>query len=89
MTTYNQVSRGTTRKLSYGGILLAVLLAVVMPASSQDRKIETIDTTAMGTSTQLGHTVDIRRLTIYQYSTPEDRKVLVEAFRTGQNPGTG
>ncbi len=86
MTTYNQVSRGTTRKLSYGGLLLAVLLAVVMPASSQDRKIETIDTTAMGTSTQLGHTVNIK-ITIYQYSTPEDRKVLVEAFQTGQNPG--
>lgn len=86
MTIHNEVSGVTGRKLGYSGLLLAVLLAVVMPASSQDRKIETIDTTAMGTSTQLGHTVNIK-ITIYQYSTPEDRQVLVTAFNQGQNPG--
>jgi hypothetical protein len=87
MTTYNEVPGVTARKLSYSGLLLAVLLAAVIPASSQDdRKVETIDATARGTSTQLGHTVGVK-ITIYQYSTPEDRQVLVDAFNKGQHQG--
>jgi hypothetical protein len=77
----------TTRKFGYGGLLLAFLLSGVIHASSQDdRKIETIDATAMGTSTQLGHTISVK-ITIYQYSTPEDRQVLVAAFNKGQHQG--
>jgi len=76
-----------TRKFGYCGLLLAFLLSGVIHASSQDdKKIETIDATAMGTSTQLGHTVGVK-ITIYQYSTPEDRQVLVDAFKKGQQPG--
>jgi hypothetical protein len=79
--------RFTGRKFGYGGLLLALLLSGVIHASSQDdRKIETIDTTAMGTSTQLGHTVGVK-VTIYRYSTPEDRQVLVDAFNKGQHQG--
>jgi hypothetical protein len=76
------------KKLGYGGLLLAMLLATGMPASPQDdsRKIETIDATAMGTSTQLGRTVGVK-ITIYQYSTPEDRQVLVDAYKKGQHQG--
>jgi hypothetical protein len=77
----------TARKFGYGGLLLAFLLSGVIHASSQDeRKMETIDATAMGTSTQLGHTVGVK-ITIYQYSTPEDRQVLVDAFKSGQHRG--
>jgi hypothetical protein len=77
----------TARKFGYCGLLLAFLLSGVIHASSQDdKKIETIDATAMGTSTQLGHTVGVK-ITIYQYSTPEDRQVLVDAFKKGQQPG--
>jgi len=76
----------TARKFGYCGLLLAFLLSGVIHASSQDdKKIETIDATAMGTSTQLGHTVGVK-ITIYQYSTPEDRQVLVDAFKKGQQP---
>lgn len=77
----------SARKFGYRSVLLALLLTAVIPASSQDdRKIETIDATARGTSTQMGHTVSVK-ITIYQYSTPEDRQVLVDAFNKGQHQG--
>jgi len=81
-------SRLAFRKLGYGGLLLAaLLLAAVAPINSQDdRKIETIDSTATGTSTQLGTMVSVK-VTIFQYSTDEDRAVLVDAFKKGQNQG--
>lgn len=71
------------RKFGYGSLLLALLLAAVMPTFAQT---ETIDTTAMGTGTQLGHTVGIK-ITINRYSTEEDRQVLVQAFQQGQSQG--
>jgi len=40
----------------------------------------------MGTSTQLGQVVGITVI-IYEYSTPFDRQVLVQAFDKGQNQG--
>ena len=79
--------RFTARKFGYGGLLLALLLAAAIPAFSQDdRKTETIDATAMGTSTQMGKTVSVK-VTINQFSTPEDRQVLVDAFKKGQHKG--
>src|SRR5262249_23689152 len=45
----------------------------------------TIQATAMGTSTQMGRMVDVNIL-IQQYSTPDDRKSLIDAFaRSGQD----
>jgi hypothetical protein len=64
-----------------------LLLTTVTGLNSQeDRKIETIDSTATGTSTQLGAMVNVK-VTIYQYSTDDDRAVLVDAFKKGQNKG--
>ena len=40
----------------------------------------------MGTSTQMGKNVSVK-VTIYEYSTPEDRQILVDAFKNGQNKG--
>jgi len=71
------------RKFGYGSFLLTLLLAAAVPAISQT---ETIDATAMGTSTQMGRTVSIK-LTINKYSSPEDRQVLVDAFKKGQSVG--
>ena len=50
------------------------------------QKVETVEATAMGTGTQLGQVVDLR-LIIYDYSTLEERQVLVQAFNKGQNQG--
>ena len=69
----SKTQRSTSRKFGYSGLLLALLLAVAIPASSQgDRKTETIDAQAMGTSTQLGRNIGIKVI-INQFSTPEDR----------------
>ncbi|HME57732.1 MAG TPA: TIR domain-containing protein [Terracidiphilus sp.] len=72
------------------GILIIALLiwwASRRPSSEQAAKaqarIETIGATASGPSNRsLGVT-----LIIYQYSTPEDRQILVEAFQRGSNIG--
>jgi len=67
---------------------LAVLLLVAMislPGFARDKN-ETIDATAYGTSTQLGRNIGVT-LIIYDWSTPEDRQILVEAFQKGQNQG--
>jgi hypothetical protein len=48
--------------------------------------METIDSTARGTSTQMGRMIGVK-VTIYQYSTEEDRQLLVDAFKKGQNQG--
>src|SRR5271167_5237727 len=75
-------------KFTIGGLMLVALLTVgSLPFFSRDRvKNETIEATAMGTSTQLGQIVGVT-LNIYDYSTPEDRAALVEAFTKGQNQG--
>jgi len=81
-------SKLKVRKFGYGSLILAVLLlaAVTLVNSQEDRKIETLDATAMGTSTQSGQTVSVKVI-ITQFSTDEDRAVLVDAFKKGQNQG--
>jgi hypothetical protein len=75
-------------KVSYGGLLLATLLltSVTFALAADDRGVETIDATAMGTSTQMGSVVSVKVI-IYDYSTDEDRQILIEAFKKGQNQG--
>jgi hypothetical protein len=86
--THSKVFNHTIWKIACGNLLLATLLLTTATVlnSQEDRKIETIDSTAMGTSTQLGAVVNVK-VTIYQYSTDEDRAVLVDAFKKGQNQG--
>jgi hypothetical protein len=79
--------RFIARKCGYNGLLFAMLLAAAISASSQDdRKTETIDARAMGTSTQTGQNVSVKVI-INRFSTQEDRQVLVEAFKKGQSQG--
>ncbi len=86
--THSKNSKSKAGKFGYGVLLFTGLLitAVTLAFSAEDRKIETIDATAMGTSTQLGKTVNVK-VTIYEFSTPEDRQILVDAFKKGQNQG--
>jgi hypothetical protein len=65
------------------GICLAIAAALTGHAANAE---ETIDATAMGTSTQMGKNVSIK-LIINSYSTPEDKKTLDDAFAKGQNQG--
>jgi len=62
MMLINKANKSTVRKLGYGSLLLTVLVvsAITIAISADDRKVETIDATAMGTSTQLGKTVGVK-----------------------------
>ena len=73
-----------THKVAVGTLLFGLLTLGSTPAFCQ--KAETIEATAMGTGSQLGQNVEIR-LTIYDFSTLEERQVLVDAFAKGQNEG--
>jgi hypothetical protein len=66
-------------------VCLVVMAMTCVPGFTRE-KYETIDATAYGTSTQLGRNVGVT-LIIYEWSTPEDRQVLVDAFQKGQNQG--
>jgi len=67
--------------------LAACVLLMGTSAFSQERvKAETIEATARGTGTQMGQMFGVK-LIIYEYSTPEDRQTLVDAFKKAQNEG--
>ena len=67
-------------------LLLGLLMIGNVPGLGQRGKIETIDATALGSSTQLGRNFGVK-IIIYEFSSPEDREVLVQAFQKGQNDG--
>ena len=66
--------------------LFVLLIAVSVPTLAQRGSVETIDATAFGTSTQMGRNFGVK-IIIYEFSGPEERDVLVEAFQKGQNDG--
>jgi hypothetical protein len=66
-------------------LLIAFAMTVTTPGSSRE-KYETIDATAMGTGTQMGGTAGVT-LNIYEFSTPADKQILIQAFEKGQNQG--
>jgi len=76
----------TRYKVAFFALAVVLLAALVCIPSFAREKYETIDATAYGTSTQLGRNVGVT-LIIYEWSTPEDRQVLVDAFQKGQNQG--
>ena len=83
----SKIQSSEARKFRYACLLLTLLLAAAAPAiSADDNPTETIDAQAMGTSTQLGRNVGIKVI-INRYSTPEERQILVDAFKRGQSQG--
>ena len=75
------------RRFCYGSfVLVMLLLAATLALSADDRGEEVIDATAMGTSTQMGRVISVK-VTIYEFSTDDDRAILVDAFKQGQNEG--
>jgi hypothetical protein len=68
------------------GTLLLIGLLTAGSTAAFCQKAETIEATAMGTGTQLGQNVEVR-LIINDYSTMEERQILVDGFTKGQNEG--
>jgi hypothetical protein len=60
-----------------------ILTSIVVLARE---KYETIDATARGTGTQMGASIGVT-LNIYEFSTPADRQILIQAYQKGQNRG--
>jgi hypothetical protein len=67
-------------------LLIGLLMFTSVPGFGQRGSTETIDATAFGTSTQMGRNFGIK-IIIYEFSSPEDRDILVQAFSKGQNEG--
>ena len=66
-------------------IVLVTLVAAGRPGFARD-KYETIDAQAFGTGTQLGQNIGVT-LNIYEFSTPADKQILVQAYQQGQMKG--
>jgi hypothetical protein len=89
MSQTNKMSSKSYKWALASLVASGLLLAAAIPALSEKEKkvkFETIEATAMGTGTQMGQVINIS-VEIYDYSTPEDRQVLVDAFSKGQNQG--
>lgn len=86
--TPDNPGKSTLRNFGYRTLLVSALMltAATLAPSADNRKTAIIDATAMGTSTQLGKNVDVK-VTIYEFSTDEDRQILLDAFKKGQNQG--
>ena len=83
----NKLSKRSYKASILGLMVMGLLLLMVFPALSAKRvKDETIEATAMGTGTQMGQNFGVS-VEIYEYSTPADRQVLMQAFEKGQNQG--
>jgi hypothetical protein len=75
----------TARVVIGVGLLVGLFMMNGRSGLARD-KYETIEAQAMGTGTQLGQNIGVT-LNIYEFSTPADKQILVEAFDKGQTPG--
>jgi len=66
-------------------LILSLIVGGSIQGLSKDKN-EAIEGTAMGTGTQLGQHIGVT-LNIYEFSTPADKEVLVQAYEKGQNQG--
>ncbi len=79
------ISMPTLKYTILSVIAVAIIVTAGGTASARDRN-ETIDATAYGTGTQEGQNIGVT-LNIYEFSTPADRSVLVQAYEKGQSQG--
>ncbi len=70
--------------ISFAGVAIFTL-GLLLPVFAAGQ-VETIDATARGTSTQMGAIKNIK-IVISDYSTPEDKQTLIDAFKKGQSQG--
>jgi hypothetical protein len=71
------------RKFIYRVLLFITLLmmAATLALSQDDKKVETIDSTAMGTSTQMGRTIGVKVPSISTLRTMTDNSSLMPSRR--------
>jgi hypothetical protein len=87
MSLNSILSRKSSRWTFIGLTVSGLLFLAAFPAISAKKvKDETIEATAMGTGTQMGQMIGIS-VEIYEYSTPEEKQLLMDAFAKGQNQG--
>src|SRR5437764_5471351 len=66
-------------------VVVGIALLATHPGFSRD-KYETLEAQAFGTGTQMGQNIGVS-LQIYEFSTPADKQILVQAYEKGQNQG--
>lgn len=86
MLQMNRLALKTHHRALGALLLTAVLLMGSAPAFARGPRTETIEATAWGTGTQMGALIGVT-LNIYDFSTPADKAILVQAFAKGQNQG--
>jgi hypothetical protein len=67
------------------GLLMGLFMVNTQPGFAKVKN-ETIEAQAMGTGTQMGQTIGVT-LNIYEFSTPADKQILVDAYEKSQNQG--
>lgn len=85
MRQIKNTTPNTHKRAAASLLLIGLFLATSLPVFARDKN-ETIDATAFGTGTQLGANIGVT-LNIYEFSTPADKAVLVQAYEKGQNQG--
>ncbi|MGC1424061.1 MAG: hypothetical protein WA354_00775 [Terracidiphilus sp.] len=76
---------GIARVVIGCGLVMGLFMLTSQPGLARE-KYETIEAQAMGTGTQMGANIGVT-LNIYEFSTPADRQILVEAYEKGQSNG--
>ena len=85
--TQNHSPSSRVCRVAFTLLLTTLLLpTVAFSLPAQDRGTEVIDATARGTSTQMGRQIGVK-ITIYEFSTEEDRAILIDAYKKGQHQG--
>jgi hypothetical protein len=75
------------RRITMGLLVIGLLVLAAFPAlSAKHVKNETIEATAFGTGNQMGQNMGVS-VEIYDFSTSEEKQLLVDAFNKGQNQG--
>ena len=80
------MKRISTLFVKTASVALLLLMVTATPGNSAPRDGETYQANAFGQGTQMGHIFSVN-ITINQYSTPEDQKVLLDAFQAKGSRG--
>jgi hypothetical protein len=86
MPIISTISNSKSFKVVLKSLVVAVSVMFTAHAGFARDKYETIEAQAFGTGTQMGQNIGVT-LNIYEFSTPADRVMLVQAYEKGQNQG--